>query len=83
MQISSNELTLHTGRKVLDEVIAAIQKGDSELDFKNVKRIDSSALAVLLSARRHSKNPDAIKILNRPVQLDALIEAYGVQTLFN
>ncbi len=83
MQISSHELTLYNGQQILAEIQAALKNGDYTLDFKHVKRTDSVVLALLLAARRHLDNLSVLKIVNPPPQLDALIQAYGVQSLFN
>ena len=82
MRVSASEITVHNGDKVLAEVIRAFEAGDSVLDFSGVTRIDSTALALILAAKRVLKSDKKMELLHAPEQLNSLIQAYGVQSLF-
>lgn len=82
MKISNSEITVRNGGKVLSEVLSSIRKGDTELDFQAVKKIDSTALAVILAAKRSLPDGKSLSISNQPAQLSSLVAAYGVQSLF-
>lgn len=83
MKITNSEITVRNGGKVLSEVLAGIRKGDTELDFHAVKKIDSTALAVILAAKRALPKGQTLAISNEPAQLSSLVAAYGVQSLFD
>ncbi|MDX1668884.1 MAG: STAS domain-containing protein [Limnobacter sp.] len=83
MKISNPEITVRNAGEVLQQVLAAVKKGDFELDFASVQKIDSSALAVILSAKRALPQGKTLNLANQPAQLDSLISAYGVQSLFS
>lgn len=81
MKISLPEITVHNAEKVLAEVTQALKAGDLVVDFSGVKKIDSSALAVVMGARR-AAGGKPLQLLNLPEQFSSLVAAYGVQSLF-
>lgn len=83
MQIQATEITVRNGVQVIAEITQAVKAGDSVLDFSSVKHIDSTALAAILAAKRVLKSDKKLELLHAPAQLDSLIEAYGVQSLFS
>lgn len=82
MKISVDQITVRTGDQVLAEVTKSFLAGDHVIDFSAVKHIDSTALAVILAARRVLKSDKKLELQHPPQQLDSLIAAYGVQSLF-
>jgi ABC-type transporter Mla MlaB component len=82
MLITSQEITVRNGDLVLSEVVKACACEDSIIDFSNVRQVDSTVLAVLLAAKRVLKSDKKLELMNPPAQLDSLIAAYGVQSLF-
>ncbi|WP_370260982.1 lipid asymmetry maintenance protein MlaB [Limnobacter sp.] len=83
MKISADQITVRNGAKVIAEVTAALRSGDSVVDFSGVKHIDSTAIAVLLAAKRVLKTDKTLQVKHAPAQLESLIAAYGVQSLFS
>lgn len=82
MKISATEISVRNGEKVIKEVTKAVSTGDVEIDFASVAHIDSTALAVILAAKRVLPAGKSLALKNQPAQLNSLIEAYGVQSLF-
>ena len=61
----------------------AIDAGDVEIDLSAVKRVDSSAVSVMISWIRYAKEKDiALRIRKMPATLDSLLSLYGIHTLF-
>lgn len=83
MKLSNSEITVRNGGKVLSEVLASIRSGNTSFDFQSVKKIDSTALAVILAAKRALPEGKTLAIINQPDQLNSLVAAYGVQSLFD
>jgi len=81
MKLSQSEITVHNADQILKELTRAIAAGDLTVDFSDVRKIDSSALALVLGARR-AAGGKALQLLNLPEQFTGLIAAYGVQSLF-
>lgn len=82
MKLAVAEISVRNGEKVINEVTRAVRSGDLEIDFASVSHIDSTALAVILAAKRVLPAGKTLEIKNQPSQLDSLIQAYGVQSLF-
>ncbi|MCQ8897458.1 STAS domain-containing protein [Limnobacter humi] len=87
MKISAEAITVRNGEQVIAEVTKAVAGGDRVLDFSNVQHIDSTALAVVLAAQRvaarHASQTDkTLQLQHTPTQLQSLVAAYGVQSLF-
>lgn len=83
MKVSADHITVQNGAQVIAEVTKAFGQGDHIIDFSAVKKIDSTALAVILAAQRVLKSDKTLELQHRPMQLDSLIAAYGVQSLFS
>ena len=83
MKISAEQITVKNGKQVIAEVTQAVRQGDSVIDFSAVKHIDSTAIAVLLAAKRVLKTDKTLQVQHAPTQLQSLIAAYGVQSLFS
>jgi phospholipid transport system transporter-binding protein len=83
MQIKAKFIKVGNGQQVIAEVCRAVEQGDTVIDFSNVESVDSTALAVILAARRvQKKGASALELVHPPAQLQALVAAYGVQSLF-
>lgn len=83
MKIEADHITVRNGDQVIAEVSKAFAKGDHVIDFSAVKQVDSTALAVILAAKRVLKSDKTLELQHPPAQLDSLIAAYGVQSLFS
>ena len=83
MKINQESITVRNGDKVIKAVTEAFQQGDHVLDFSGVKNMDSTALAVILAAKRMLKSDKTLELQHAPEQLNSLIAAYGVQSLFS
>ena len=82
MKVSADQITVHNGSEVIAEVAKAFASGDHVIDFSQVKHVDSTALAVILAAKRALKSNKTLELQHPPAQLGSLIAAYGVQSLF-
>lgn len=83
MKVAADHITVRNGDEVIAQVAKAFAQGDHVIDFSAVKQIDSTALAVILAAKRVLKSDKTLELQHPPVQLDSLIAAYGVQSLFS
>ncbi|MCR2745136.1 STAS domain-containing protein [Limnobacter parvus] len=83
MKVQADHITVRNGDQVIAEVTKAFANGDHVIDFSSVKQIDSTALAVILAAKRALKSDKTLELQHPPAQLDSLIAAYGVQSLFS
>lgn len=83
MKISFDKIEVSNGDKVIAEVAQAMAKGDHVIDFSNVKNVDSTVLAVILAAKRALKTDKSLQLQHAPDQLQSLVAAYGVQSLFS
>jgi phospholipid transport system transporter-binding protein len=82
MKLAVEEITVRNGHVVIEEVGRALSQGDHVIDFSSVRHVDSTALAVILAAKRAIKPGKSLELQHPPAQLDSLIAAYGVQSLF-
>lgn len=83
MQINAEVIKVGNGQQIIAEVCKAVAHGDAVIDFSGVKSVDSTVLAVIFAARRaQKKGAAALQLLHPPAQLQALVAAYGVQSLF-
>lgn len=83
MRIEADHITVRNGDQVIADLAKAFANGDHVIDFSLVKQIDSTALAVILAAKRALKSDKTLELQHPPAQLDSLIAAYGVQSLFS
>jgi phospholipid transport system transporter-binding protein len=59
--------------------IAAIDAGQTTIEFSQIKNIDSSAVACLLAWKRHAQQRDLkLEFLHLPANLTNLISLYGL-----
>jgi len=83
MLIEFDSISVRNGDRILAQVTEAVGKGDCVLDFSRVKSVDSTALAVLLTAQRVARKTDkTLQLQHLPAQVGSLVKAYGVQSLF-
>jgi len=76
------EVTHATVPELHEQATTLELAGDLELDLTGVERIDSSALALLLSlARRARRSGGKLRILHAPTGLVSLAELSGVRSL--
>ena len=83
MKVSADQITVRNADQVIADVAKAFAQGDHVIDFSAVKHVDSSLLAVLLAAKRVLKSDKTLELQHPPAQLNSLIAAYGVQSLFS
>lgn len=83
MKVSADQITVRNGDQVIAEVSKAFALGDHVIDFSAVRHVDSTALAVILAAKRVLKSDKTLELQHPPAQLNSLIAAYGVQSLFS
>jgi len=81
MKLNVPEITVHNADKLIAQISKSVASGDTTLDFEGVKTLDSSALAVVLAARR-AAGGKPLQLQNLPAQFQSLAAAYGVQSLF-
>jgi phospholipid transport system transporter-binding protein len=75
-------LTHESAKRALESGLSRIAAGATEVDCAPLKQFDSSALAVLLAWQRAATSRGAaLGIVNLPVGLASLAQAYGVDTL--
>lgn len=83
MQVQVESIKVGNAQQVIADVCRSLDQGDAVLDLSQVKTVDSSVLAVVFAARRHAKNKAIVlQVLHPPAQMQALVAAYGVQSLF-
>ena len=83
MKVSADQITVSNGEQVIAEAAKAFALGDHVIDFSAVRHVDSTALAVILAAKRVLKSDKTLELQHPPAQLNSLIAAYGVQSLFS
>lgn len=83
MKLDVEEITVRNGDKVIALLGKAFAQGDHVIDFSSVRHVDSTALAVILAAKRMLKSDKTLELQHPPAQLNSLIAAYGVQSLFS
>ena len=66
---------------VLEALRAAIDAGADSVDLSSLAEFDSSALSVLLAARRLQRADLPLRCVNAPEKLRKLANLYGVDTL--
>lgn len=82
MRIDAVEITVETAAVVKTQVLAAFAAGEREFDFSGVQRVDSSALALLLSLTRESARAGVpVTCVAVPPDLKSLAELYGIADL--
>ena len=78
----ANELNHRNISQQLAAGIAALDAGQSAIDFSQTNTIDSSAVACLLAWQRHAQQIDMkLELQHLPANLTNLIALYGVAEL--
>ncbi len=83
MKVDVDYITVQNGDQVIADIHDAFSSGDHVIDFSSVRQIDSTALAVILAAKRALGANKTIELQHCSAQLNNLIAVYGVQSLFS
>jgi phospholipid transport system transporter-binding protein len=82
------QLKLPQAASTAAAVVAAVKQGEREIDCAALQSFDSSALSVLLAAKRlvidqsvAQTAGESLRILNSPAKLHQLALLYGVDSL--
>ena len=71
-------------RSALEDGLRAIEAGQKEIDFAQVKAVDSTAVATLLAWQRTAKkHGSSLTFRNIPNNLKSLIDLYSVDGLLH
>lgn len=71
---------VHEDSKTL--ILEAIEDGESEFDFSEVEKVDSTAVSILLTIRRSEASAGRrMTLTNVPKELRQLTELYGLGEL--
>ncbi len=81
-------ITMGNAAASLADCIVAIDGGETDLALDALGRSDSSAVAVLLAARRHALEVDSmrgksLRLTGMPAAVKSLAALYGVDALLN
>lgn len=77
-------LTLPHVRSAYDEGLRALAAGQTDIDFKPVTAVDSSAVALMLGWQRAAAEGGKIlRFHHVPASLSSLITLYGVADIIN
>ncbi|TAK91479.1 MAG: STAS domain-containing protein [Burkholderiaceae bacterium] len=75
-------LTVSNTGKLLVAACRAMDNGLQELDLGVLKRVDSSAVTLLLGMQRHARQHSLpLRFTRLPANLQSLITLYGVEEL--
>jgi phospholipid transport system transporter-binding protein len=76
------DMTLDQANRLLAEGVAVVASGSGEFDFKDVQRVDSAALSLMLAwQRRAGASSKPLSFRNVPENLRALAALYGIGDL--
>ena len=82
MKIETDRIVNTNAASLLQLGEAAIHSGDVEFDLSGVKRLDSSAVALVLAWDRAVRaRGDSLKLKGIPASLRSLAKLYGVDSL--
>jgi phospholipid transport system transporter-binding protein len=77
-------LNVNNARSTLEEGLVAIEAGQKEIDFSQLKAVDSTAVATLLAWQRAAKKRgNSLTFNNLPNNLQSLIDLYSVDGLLH
>lgn len=77
-------LTLPHVRSALEDGLRAVAGGQTDIDFKPVTAVDSSAVAVLLGWQRAAAaGGKTLRFHHLPADLTSLVALYGVADIIN
>lgn len=80
MIVGAKVLTYAEVPAVKAKLLAAVDAGETVLDFTGLERADSAALSALLSAKRRANaRGAALALRGLPAQLRELARLYGVE----
>lgn len=82
MRFDADSITSDNAAALLDSGAAAIRAGERQFDLSGVRRVDSSAVALLLGLQREARAAGArLEFVGLPADLLSLAELYGVRAL--
>jgi phospholipid transport system transporter-binding protein len=77
-------LTVNNAHATLEEGLRAIESGQKEFDFAQLKAVDSTAVATMLAWQRAAKKRGYLLTFNNlPSNLQSLIDLYSVDGLLH
>ena len=83
MLIEETKISFENARGLLETGLLAIKNKDGVIDFQNVKKVDSSAVALALGwLREAEKSGGSLKLANRPASFNTLLKLYGLSEVF-
>ena len=83
MQFTLAQITFEEFAQAKAALKAALAQGDTVLDFSQVERVDSTAVALILFARREALRAQRpLKLVGMPESFDELVKLYGLEELF-
>lgn len=78
----TSSVTLANASTILEQGLAAIAAGQTELDLAPLTEVDSTMVAILLSWQRAAQaQGTALSLQNIPAKLQSLAGVYGVAEL--
>lgn len=80
MRLPGPSITHEGYAAIRRSVMDALASGETTLDFAEVTKVDSSAVALVLAARRRAPE---LKVVGAPDDLKALVRLYGLEAIFN
>ena len=84
MRLIVKQLTFEEYPEVQRDVAEALRQGDTVLDFGQVDRVDSTAVALLLYAKRQAQTLGlTLKCENLPESYDELVMLYGLEDVLS
>lgn len=82
MRIGDNAVTSANVGGIKKAVMKAIDSGDAVLDLSECTRVDSTALALILAARRRAAARGLeLEIKGAPASIEDLARVYGLESL--
>lgn len=83
MQFTLAQITFEEFAQAKQVLKEALATGDAVLDFSQVERVDSTAVALILYARREALRSNLpLQLVGMPESFDELVQLYGLETLF-
>ena len=80
----TTNITVSNATATLEQGVQAIEAGQKEIDFAQVKAVDSTAVAILLAWQRAAiKKGNPLTFTNLPSNLKSLIDLYSVDSLLH
>lgn len=80
----TESLTVHNAQTVLQDGLRAIADGQTHLDLAGLTAVDSAAVATMLAWQRAARGKGkTLLFTNLPVNLQSLVDLYGVTELLH